>query len=110
MIYKVGRLTPQGRERIRNALKRSWRDGTHRERQRSREIDVDSLRKRALEDRRGTHYATITKQTNLGAIYFTLLWSVAGRVDQVDIIESGSIVATVRPSLALSTIDKFTST
>lgn len=74
----------------------------------ARDVDADTMRQRAFQDRRGTQYATVTKQTEAGMQTFTLLWSVAGRCDQLDVIQCGVIVATIRPSLALTKIDRLT--
>ena len=48
------RLSKQGIERIRNGLLRSWQPGgTHRSTQQATVIDADTLRSRALYDRKG---------------------------------------------------------
>lgn len=48
------RLSKQGIENIRRGLKRSWVDGTHRQRQQAGNIDADTIRSRAMYDRKGT--------------------------------------------------------
>ena len=48
------RLSKQGIENIRRGLKRSWLDGSHRQRQQAGNIDADTLRSRALYDRKCT--------------------------------------------------------
>lgn len=61
------------------------------------EVDSDTMRLRALHDRKGAHYATIS--TN--GLVFELFWSVNGRVDQVDVFLSGKHMLTSRPSICL---------
>ncbi len=100
MISKVRRLTPRGRRQISDALRRSWQSGAHHARFHSGEPDADTLRKRALSDRRGSHYATVQMQ----GCTFTLLWSTNGRTDQIDVFEGTRLLATIRPSLALGAI------
>ena len=72
----------------------------------ARDADADTVRQRALYDRRGTHYATVTKPSEAGPQTFALQWSIDGRCDQLDVIHAGAIIATIRPSLVLSEIDK----
>lgn len=102
------RLSRKGIANIRRGLVRSWQDGAHRQRQleRGANADVDTLRKRALHDRRGSLYARVTVPTECGERTFALLWSVRGRTDQVDIISDGAILATIRPGAALSEIER----
>lgn len=98
----------QRADRFRIALKRSWERGGHRDKFESTEIDVDTLHARARYDRKGTFYAEIIKRSeDSGRIhYFTLLWSTCGRTDQLDVVENGRILATVRPGLALETVER----
>lgn len=80
------RLSKQGVERIRNGLIRSWKDGTHRKLVQEQEIDADTLRKRALYDRKG--------KLLLGGIdihYST------NRSDQFDVYVRGELVCTGGP-------------
>lgn len=98
--FKVSRLSRKGAFNIRRGLKRSWVDGTHRQRVQHQDIDADTLRRRALDDRRGRHYATIT----INGLSYPVVWSCRGRSDQVDIFCDGSLIATCRSSLVLQTI------
>lgn len=100
------RLSQRGIENIRHGLKRSWIDGAHRLRQQSSDIDADTLRYRALHDRRGSFYAKITKEVAGKTIDFLILWSTNGRTDQVDIFENGHLLKTIRPAIALKIIDE----
>lgn len=61
------------------------------------ELDADTLRLRALHDRKGAHYATISTS----GLVFELFWSVNGRVDQVDVFLAGKNMLTARPSICL---------
>lgn len=79
------RLSKQGIENIRRGLIRSWRDGTHRQRVQTQEIDADTTRQRALHDRKGKIIGT-----------FTLYHSTA-RSDQFDVYQDGQRVATGGP-------------
>lgn len=100
------RLSPRGAASLRRAVKRLWsEDGALRkkQRERARHADAETLRKLALETRRGKDYATITFRGQK----FVLLWSVTGRTDQVDIFHAGGIIAAIRPSAAIATIEKF---
>lgn len=104
--FKVRRLSRGGLDRIIRGLKRSWQPGgAHRLRQQAREPDADDLRRRALYDRRGTEYATIVMDGNR----FVLLWSAAGRTDQVDVFLDGVLLATIRPSAALQACERLAS-
>lgn len=67
-------------------------------------VDADTLRRRALDDRRGSLYADVYVPTELGRTLFTLRWSVRGRTDQVDVMCEGAILATIRPGRALEMI------
>lgn len=93
------RFSKAYRKRIadRNRLRGKRSQEVQREGRMSREIDADTLRQRALFDRRGTEYATVM----MGGQRFTLLWSTAGRCDQVDVFCDGQRLDTVRPSLVL---------
>jgi hypothetical protein len=105
--YQVHRLTPKGRANIKRGLARSWAEGgTHREKQKARgqNADADTVRARALDDRRGSEYATITMR---GGKRFVLLWSVKGRRDQLDIFHAGGIIQSIRPSGVIATLEKF---
>ena len=98
MTSKVARLTPAGRQRILRGLARSWQPGgAHDLRFHHAPVDADTLRKRALHDRKGSHYATIS--TN--GFVFELFWSASGRVDQVDVFIGGKHMLTARPSICL---------
>ena len=95
------RLSRKGIENIRRGLKRSWLDGAHRQRV-GREIDADTIRKRALFDRKGTHFADI----NFGGGVFRAYWSTRGRSDQVDLFCDGVLVATCAPNRIFSELMK----
>lgn len=97
------RLSQRGLENIRRGLKRSWSEGgTHRERFKRGELDADTLRRRALFDRKGTHYATIA----MNGQTYSVLWSTLGRSDQVDIYHNTKKLVTCRPSLVLRRLEE----
>jgi hypothetical protein len=70
-------------------------------------IDADTLRQRALHDRRGTFYAEIVRATEAGFTRIHVYWSVSGRVDQLDGFYNGEKVFTCRESLVLESINEF---
>ncbi len=103
-------LSKKGIENIRRGLIRSWKPGgSHDIRFRRKEIDSDTLRNRALDDRRGTFFAEIKKKMEDRFVTFTLLWSISGRRDQIDIFENGRNLVTIRPNKALEKIDEILS-
>lgn len=73
-------------ERQRIRVKRSWDSGERHAAIIRRGVDADTLRLRALEDRRGTVVI------DAGAV--VVLWSMLGRTDQMDIFEDGRKVFT----------------
>lgn len=103
-MSKVHHLSPKSLANIRRGLGRSWAPGgSHDLRFRHNAVDADTLRRRALEDRRGQLYATLSYPTLLGPRYFRLLWSIVGRVDQLDVFDSdGAKVITCRLSAVLN--------
>jgi len=48
------RLSPARKEAIKRGLRRSWKDGAHAKRFYQQPADADTMRKRALWDRKGT--------------------------------------------------------
>jgi hypothetical protein len=74
------------------------------ERRVTRYIDADTMRQRALYDRRGRLYAEISVETEIGRVTFSARWSVRGRTDQVDLFDGAVLVFTCRPSLVLERI------
>jgi len=74
----------------------------------TQEIDADTLRQRALYDRRGTPIIVGHIQTELGPIACRIEWSCSGRTDQADLIIDGKIIATRRLSLILESLLKYT--
>lgn len=101
---KVSRLSPKARERIRKGLLRSWQPGgTHRTKQMSRPIDADTLRSRALDDRRGRHLCAVYPPSgNLLPGPFVMIWSTTGRTDQVDVFQNGRLLFTAAPKKAFA--------
>jgi hypothetical protein len=98
---KVSRLSPKAKERIRKGLLRSWQPGgTHRTKQESRPIDADTLRSRALDDRRGKQLCLLNTRP-YGETY-TFLWSTTGRTDQVDVFQNGRLLFTAAPKKAFA--------
>ena len=80
------RLSKQGVERIRNGLLRSWQPGgTHRSMQQDTIIDSDTVRARALFDRKGKHVGTFD-------IYHS-----TNRSDQLDLFVNGKLEVTGGP-------------
>ena len=53
-------LSEKGLKNIVRGLKRSWVDGTHRKKQKSRIIDADTLRNRAAYDRKGKFIVSVS--------------------------------------------------
>lgn len=95
------RLSQRGLQNIRRGLKRSWADGSHRERFQRGEPDADTLRQQALHDRKGQFYCAV----RVPAGTFEVRWSVLGRTDQLDVFDPNGIkVATCRLGLVLSSI------
>jgi hypothetical protein len=76
------RLSKRGIENIRRGLIRSWRDGTHRQLVQAQGIDVDTLRKRTLFDRKGQLIGTFT------------LYHSTGRSDQFDLYQNNQLAVT----------------
>lgn len=77
------RLSKQGVSRIRAGLIRSWQPGgSHRTRQQATEVDADTVRSRALWDRKGKLIGTFD-------IYYS-----TNRVDQFDIFIKSQMVYT----------------
>lgn len=88
------RLSRKGIENIKRGLRRSWKDGTHRQRQQQRKLDADTLRKHALHDRKGESYAELRFPD--GRV-FKLYWSTRGRTDQLDVFLNSKLVSTCAP-------------
>lgn len=99
--FKVMRLSRKGIENIKRGLRRSWKDGTHRQMQKAREPDAEGLRKRALWDRKGAHFSDIRMADGR---LFCVHWSTLGRTDQVDVFFEGAKVCTCSPSAIFSKI------
>jgi hypothetical protein len=97
------RLSLKGIESIRRGLRRSWTDGTHRQRQQQREPDADTMRNRALWDRKGSRFADITLPDGQ---LFRAYWSTCGRTDQVDVFHDGRKVATCSPNRIFKEINR----
>lgn len=87
-------LSQKGIERIRRGLKRSWKDGTHRQLQQQRPVSAEDIRMRALHDRKGSFFAAIHAAD--GRV-FKAYWSTMGRTDQVDLFLDNAKIATVAP-------------
>ena len=95
------RLSPKGIENIKRGLKRSWESGVHRARQQSGGADADTMRKRAIYDRRGTLIISGQIKTEVGDKPLSVQWSTHGRSDQIDILIDGVTVKACRPSLSM---------
>ncbi len=67
----------------------------------ARDTDADTLRQRAIYDRRGKVIITGVTQTELGPQRCSIAHSVAGRSDQYDLTIDGQIVATTHIGLVL---------
>lgn len=74
----------------------------------TQEIDADTLRQRALYDRRGTPIIVGQIKTEAGPMPCQIQWSSSGRTDQADLIVEGKIIATKRLSLILESLLKCT--
>lgn len=97
----MSHLSPKGIQNIKRGLRRSWESGgPHDLRFRHHEVDADTLRSRTRYDRKGTFYADI--RTAAGE--FKVLWSTAGRTDQLDVFHRGKLLTTCRPNRVLKRI------
>lgn len=84
-------------ERMRNGLLRSWQPGgTHYEKMKGRPADADTVRKRALYDRKGTVAATL----QVNGQTFTIRHS-RNRTDQYDVEGYNSIACGGRVKVGL---------
>jgi len=92
------RLSRKGIENIRRGLRRSWRDGTHRQLQRQRAPDADTMRKRAMYDARGT---VILSAILPDGQRITMQRSLHGRTDQFDLTTSSGCILTGRADLCM---------
>lgn len=99
------------RERQRQGLLRSWQPGgAHDLRFRQRPVDADTLRARAMHDRKGRIVLAGVIQTALGPKDCLICHSTAGRTDQFDLIVDGRVEATVRGGLVLEILVALCST
>ena len=72
-----------------------------------RAIDADTLRQRALFDRRGATVVSGCLSSEAGRLPFFVCHSTAGRCDQFDVFVDGARIATTRASLVLSILVGF---
>ena len=84
----------------RNRLRGKRAQAVMREQRLTRELDADTLRQRALYDRRGATVFVIRR----GVDSFEIQHSICGRTDQYDVIHNNCIIATKRLDLILEAI------
>jgi len=98
------KLSRKGIENIRRGLKRSWQPGgTHYAHFKRKEIDADTMRKRAQWDRKGALACTVTMSSGAA---FEVRYSTSHAL-RLDIFHAGRKVATCREGLALGAIWNF---
>lgn len=94
-VAKVVSNRRKWRERQRQGLLRSWQPGgAHDLRFRHKEPDAETLRRRAADDRRGQVILRGTVQTAAGPQPLLICWSTTGRIDQLDVVIAGRVLAT----------------
>ena len=86
----------------RNRIRGKRSQAIQRENRLTRELDADTLRQRAIYDRRGRLAFMITCDGET----FYIQHSVCGRCDQYDVIYQGEIVTRIRLGMILAVISK----
>jgi hypothetical protein len=108
MTSKVARLTPAGRARVLAGLRRSWKPGgAHDLRFHRQQADADTLRSRALYDRRGTVVLAGHCNTQAGAVPIAVRYSTAGRSDQLDVFLDNRLLFTASAARAMPELMAF---
>lgn len=88
------RLSPRRKAAIVNGLKRSWQPGgTHYEKLKGRPADADTMRRRALEDRKGKPAATLFQGPVWDRVEYNL-YHAKRRSDSYDVYVGTKLVCT----------------